>query len=227
MSTLFSVPVHINREQLAKKLHIRPNGALAEEFEELLQEVEAIANPKVFYRTAFVDHIEEDRVTIDQTTFRSSVLARNLNGIGRVFAYVATCGTEVDQMPTDPKDFVKTTWLHYIKLELLKPCIPFLKQHLKETLGLEKLSIMNPGSAEVSIWPIEQQTDLFSLIGDVETRVGVHLTESFLMAPDISVSGILFPADVAYQNCQLCQRKGCPNRSAPFNAELWESIHAQ
>ena len=118
-----------------------------------------------------------------------------------------------------------TSWLHYIKLDLLKNCQPVLRDTIKERYGVEKLSSMNPGSGDASVWSIDQQVGLFSLFGDVEALVGVRLTESFLMSPDVSTSGILFPTDRFIKNCQLCHREKCPNRSAPFNAELWAEVN--
>ena len=227
MSTILHPPFQLNREQLAQKLRIRPNSGLEEEFEELLLQVEQVAKPKALILPVYIEQRTTDQITINGTTFTSAALVRNLAGIGRAFAYVATCGREVCELPIDPRDFVKISWLHYIKLDLLKPSLPYLKLHLKDQYGLEKLSSMNPGSADASIWPIEQQADLFAMIGDVESTIDVRLTESFLMDPDISVSGLLFPADAVYQNCQLCQREVCESRSAPFNRELWESIQTK
>lgn len=227
MSIILEPPFQLDREQLAQKLRIKPNSGLEQEFEELLLQVDQVAKPKALVLPVYIEQREKDQITINGTTFTSVALVRNLEGIGRAFAYVATCGREVCELPLDPKDFVKTTWLHYIKLDLLKPCFPYLRSYLKNQFGLEKLSSMNPGSADASIWPIEQQANLFAMIGDVESNIGVRLTESFLMDPEISSSGLLFPAAAVYQNCQLCQRENCPNRSVPFNPELWESIHSK
>jgi len=83
---------------------------------------------------------------------------------------------------------------------------------------------MNPGSGEVEVWPIEQQRELFSLFGDVRKQIGVELTDSFLMMPNKSVSGIQFPTETDFRTCQVCRRKNCPNRVAPFEQGLWKSI---
>jgi hypothetical protein len=36
------------------------------------------------------------------------------------------------------------------------------------------------------------------------------------------VSGILFPTEETFASCQLCPREDCPNRRAPYDAELFE-----
>ncbi len=184
-----------------------------------------MARPKVLLRDAFVEEHKDQSVVINGVCFESIVLRHNLEGIGRVFPYITTCGREVQELPIDPRDFVLGSWLHYIKLELLQFCFPVLHSAVKQRFGVEELSSMNPGSGDASVWPIEQQAGLFSLFGDVDALIGVRLTESFLMDPDVSTSGILFPSQADYKNCQLCHRANCPNRSAPFNKDLWEKIN--
>ena len=84
--------------------------------------------------------------------------------------------------------------------------------------AINGLSSMSPGS--LSDWPIEEQKPLFSILGDVETAIGVTLTENFLMVPTKSISGIYFPTDLPFYNCQLCSRKNCDSRKARFDKTL-------
>jgi hypothetical protein len=76
----------------------------------------------------------------------------------------------------------------------------------------------------VSIWPIEQQEKLFSLLGNVKEAVGVTLTESYLMVPNKTTSGVIFPTERAIQTCQVCRRENCPSRRASFNPYAWEAV---
>ncbi len=93
-----------------------------------------------------------------------------------------------------------------------------LEDHLKSRHGLSALSSMSPGSLED--WPITQQRQLFSLFEDPAAQLGVRLTEHMLMVPRKSISGIFFPTEVGFQSCQLCPRKDCPGRRAPYDREL-------
>ena len=61
---------------------------------------------------------------------------------------------------------------------------------------------MNPGSLED--WPIDQQTYLFRILGDPKQDIGVELTDSYLMVPIKSASGILFPDSKGFENCRMC-----------------------
>jgi len=45
----------------------------------------------------------------------------------------------------------------------------------------------------------------------------VRLTESLLMIPRKSASGIYFPTEVSFSSCQLCPRERCDNRKAGYD----------
>jgi hypothetical protein len=97
----------------------------------------------------------------------------------------------------------------------------FLEEHLKELYGLDKTGMMSPGS--LIDWPVEEQRPLFSILGDIQGSIGVHLTEGLMMDPVQSVSGILFPTDEEFEECSLCPREDCPKRRAPFEEHLYET----
>jgi hypothetical protein len=78
---------------------------------------------------------------------------------------------------------------------------------------------MSPGRLED--WPLTEQESLFALLGDTEAKIGVRLTGSMLMYPTKSVSGILFSTEERFETCQLCPRKGCPNRKMPYDEGLY------
>ena len=227
MNTILSAPFNLSREEIQSKLAIKPGSQLETDFGEFLNQVEAIAHPKAIYRVSYINDRETDTVTIEQTAFHSQAMSTNLASIGRVFPFIATCGLEVDNFPIDQNDILQQYWLNAIKLALLYASLSHLRQTLQNRYRLDNLSAMNPGSGEASVWPIEEQSLLFSLFGGVNTthqEIGVSLLPSYLMVPDISVSGILFPSETSYYNCQLCQREDCPGRQAHFEPDLWDTV---
>ena len=44
------------------------------------------------------------------------------------------------------------------------------------------------------------------------------------MIPNKTVSGLLFPTEEDFHTCQVCHRDPCPNRRAPFDAAVWQSL---
>ena len=95
-----------------------------------------------------------------------------------------------------------------------------MRKQIRGRYLLKKTALMTPGSLED--WPIQEQKPLFSILGDVEKAVGVRVTESLMMIPAHSVSGIFFPTEVSFESCQLCPRENCPGRRAPYDERLYD-----
>ena len=148
----------------------------------------------------------------------------NLDKVHRVFPYVATCGRELDQIPLEPGDCLTQFWLDVIKTAVLGIARNYLGEHLTRRYALGKTASMNPGSGDATVWPIEQQALLFRLFDGAHEQIGVELTDTFLMIPSKTVSGVRFATESDFRTCQLCHREVCPSRTAPFDAELWESM---
>ena len=224
MEAITDIPFELDTEALCSSARIDPESGEAAEFLDLVARARKVARPKALYKEAYIEETAEDTVTVDGVVFTSRALRKNLDGVRRVFPYVATCGGEVDQIDLPDGDLLSVFWLDGIKAALLGVSICHLTRLLDRKYGLEKTANMSPGSGDASVWPIQQQRELFSLFGDVEKLIGVRLTDSFLMLPNKTVSGIRFPTEIDFQSCQLCRRENCVGRRAPFDRELWESV---
>lgn len=210
---IFSPPaVQLKPESVADKLHINDQILVRR----LLDAAVPALQPKAAFRVSYVEKKEEDAVVIGGIRFCSKVLSRNLNGIGRVFPYVVTIGTALERIIEQTEDLLERYLLDEIGNLGIREARRHLEGHLRQKYALEKISFMAPGSLED--WPIQEQTGLFSLMGDVESAIGVRLTDSLLMVPRKSVSGIYFPSEVSFFSCQLCPRENCEGRKAKYDA---------
>jgi hypothetical protein len=225
MVKLQDIPFSLNTELLLERYRIKPGSEHARVFEELVGEVQESGKPKALYDVSFIDEKGDNSIIIGGVRFTSRALRRNLDSVEQVFPYIATCGTEVDSIRVPENDIRRKTWLFSLKGVLLEIATMHVSGHINKHCKFSKLSTMNPGSGDAAVWPITQQKELFSIFGDVENLIGVKLTESWLMIPDVSVSGILFPTETDFQSCQVCHREGCPKRRAPFSKEVWGSIY--
>jgi hypothetical protein len=188
----------------------------------LLDRAVPAARPKAAYKACAVGQRGSDTVELEGRVFRSEVLARNLEGVQRVFPYVATCGKEMDEVQEAAQassDLFGRYCLEVLKELALTAARDHLLDHLCASYGATGLSTMNPGSGDARLWPLAQQRPLFDLLGDVEQAIGVRLTPSLLMQPNKSVSGILFPSAEHFESCQLCTREDCPRRRAPYQGQ--------
>ncbi len=223
--TLDDIPFQPEFEPIARRLRIQDEGARAGQLRRLLDEAQAVARPRALYKVAYIQSRTEDSVTLNGQTFKSRVLRVNLEDVHRVFAYVATCGEELYEWKTSMDDTIEHYYADTINEAALGAARRTLREHLIEQYRLGRTATMNPGSLED--WPISEQRSLFALLGDPEQAIGVQLSNSMLMIPPKSVSGIRFPTEKRFESCQLCPREVCPSRKAAYDEDLFEREFAQ
>lgn len=221
---LEDIPFTVNWEQLLERLHIRPESASADELRALVDEALAIGRPRALFGAAYVEDRGEDWVVIDGVRFTSRLVAVNLEGVYRVFPYIATCGPELGEWAHRLTDILHQFWAEEIKVAALACASRALLQTLEEHFQPGRTAVMNPGS--LPDWPLKEQRPMFALLGQAE-RIGVTLNESYLMTPNKSVTGLRFPTEARYENCQLCPREDCPGRRAPYDPSLWQARYAR
>lgn len=224
MIELRDIPFSLDAERLMRQLRIRPGTGSAAAFDELLARVTEVGRPKAVYDICYVEEKADESVVLNGVRLTSKALRRNLDPVERVFPYVATCGTEADAIAAAGGDVVQELWLWTMKEALLDAATEHLYGHLGDRYRMTHWASMDPGSGDADLWPIEQQKELFSVLGDVEAQIGVRLTDSMLMIPTMSVSGIVFPTETEFASCQVCHREGCPRRTAPFDEALWRGV---
>jgi len=224
MESLVHIAFSIDRSVLMREAHVEPETEDAVELDGLVKLAVGVGRPKAVYSVAFIESRAGDTATINGISFASRALSRNLQAVERVFPVIATCGQEMDAAFPAPGDMVKEFWWDLIKTELLVAAHNHLNDHLIRKFRLAKTVTMRPGSGDATLWPIEQQKELFALLGDVEGSIGVTLTPSFLMTPNKTTSGIVFQAEKDFRTCEVCHRVTCPSRQAPFSKELWEKL---
>jgi len=214
-----SIPVHLTVEdvltsmQMAGRKHSFQNI-----IQELIDAAVQVAKPKVMYKVSYIENENEDSITIDGVVFKSPILKMNLENAERIFPYIATAGRELEEIPVSTNDIMREYCLDIVKETILEGALRYFEKQLGREYALGKMAHMNPGS--LSEWPISQQEPLFSLFGDVEAIVGVRLTESFLMDPVKSVSGVYFPAEIDFKSCMLCTRHPCSKRRADYDPKM-------
>ncbi|MGO8693079.1 MAG: hypothetical protein ACLQMF_05330 [Rectinemataceae bacterium] len=213
-------------EGLKRGLHIEEGSEDERDFDRMLAEARSLARPKTIFGQAFVEPAGPDRVVVDGVEFKSRVLRVNLEGRRRSVVFAASSGMEMETWAASyASDDLMSYWADTVCEAALRCARERFGRTMKETMGFEKFSTMNPGSLED--WPVSQQIPLFSLLGDTKGAIGLELTDSLLMIPRKSVSGILFPVEESFESCQLCPREVCPNRRLPYNPGLLERKFAK
>ncbi len=219
MRVIENIPVKLDADDLVKGLRIRRNVEyMRDKLGSLIEPITPVMKPKALYSVSFVDKIEGDRVTIGDTVFTSKVVRMNLEHVGRVFPYIVTAGTELDDVELSKGQ--SAMLLDQVKTVVVSKAYQYLRTHLAKKYGIKKLSSVAPGRLDE--WPITQQRELFSLFGDNVDRIGVRLTQTCLMVPVKTVSGLLFPSEDGFESCELCSREKCTGRRAAYDPKLVE-----
>lgn len=213
---LNNFPCEIDFDALLDKLHMKQESSYSAELERMATEAQLLARPKIMYKEAAIEVRGDDFVVIDKIKFTSRLLRENMEEALKAYPFVVTCGTELEAWSKQYEDYFANFCADAIKEMALRSAINMFEAHLDKEFGLGHAVNMNPGG--LAEWPITEQIHVFDLLGNVEELIGVRLTESCLMLPIKSVSGIRFPKEGAFENCQLCPREKCPNRKAPYGS---------
>ena len=218
--TIDGIPVQLDNEDILKKLHMDRKKGMTNNIHELVELAKSIITPRAIYVVAYISDKGKNTVSVGDTTFTSHVLSTNLASIGRFFPYVITIGKDLEERCKSMK-LLKQYCLEEIGNIALRTARKYLEDYLKSKYKLTRLSSMSPG--RLTDWPITEQKLLFSLFGDVEGLLGVTLSDSMLMLPRKSVSGVFFPTEFQFESCQLCPRERCEGRKAPYDNKLAKS----
>ena len=220
IETIDSIPVHLDNEDILRKLHMDKKKGVADDIRELVELAKSIIAPRAIYGVAYISDKGKDTISVGSTTFTSHVLSANFASIGRFFPYIITIGKELEEK-CNPLKLLKQYCLEEIGNIALRTARKYLEDYLEREYKITRLSGMSPG--RLADWPITEQKLLFSLFGDVEALLGVTLSNSMMMIPRKSVSGVYFPTEVLFESCQLCPRERCEGRKAPYDNKLAKS----
>lgn len=216
---LDSIDFKVNVQELLKRLHMDEDSDDLEDIIKFAELASEIGRPKAMYKEAIIDLKGDDYVVVDGVKFKSRLVRVNLDSVDRVFPYVCTCGRELNEWAKSLDDMLEQYWVDRIMEMALQEAVKAFEDHLETNYKLGTTSNMNPGSLED--WPISQQEELFALLEDPYEKIGVELTDSCLMLPIKSLSGIRFSSDIDFVNCQLCPRERCENRRAEYDHHLY------
>jgi hypothetical protein len=218
MQTIDLIPVTLDPGEIAARLRFDPVRAGFESLGELIALAQGLIRPRAVYEVAYTGAKREGTVEVAGVMFESPILRKNLDGANKVFPYIITVGPELERAASAQGDLLKQYYLEEIANMALESATAWLGGQLESRYGVTGLANMSPGSLED--WPITEQTKLFSIFGDTEKAVGVQLTDSMLMLPRKSISGILFPSEEGFVACQLCERERCPGRKAAYKSNV-------
>ncbi|WP_279125278.1 vitamin B12 dependent-methionine synthase activation domain-containing protein [Alistipes indistinctus] len=158
-----------------------------------------------------------DKRTIEvggQTFDTGTTVAAVMRGAERFAVFIATAGKDYEQRRDalkDEGDILSEYALDAIGSAIAVKMGEYVEAQLERKLGHVRFSHhLSPGHCN---WPVADQQKLFHLMG--ENPCGVTLSDSFLMYPVKSLSGIIGIGERVRQianNCDVCPMINCFKR---------------
>ena len=189
---------------------VEPDEATRKEVQTVLEEVRPWLRPQFCYL-----------VVKEQPAFdMGKIIMRQLRGSEAYALFICTSGTEYEaylQRLKDNGDMVRVFIADALGSVIAEHCADQMEICLQESidkLGWRHTNRFSPGYCG---WHVSQQQLLFPLFGG--QACGVCLTESSLMVPIKSVSGIIGLGEKVRKldyTCGLCDFKQCYKRKSKF-----------
>ena len=182
----------------------------------------AVTRPRFCYTLAkgTLD-TERNTLTIGGTVLNvGHIISRQLRGAEAFALFVATAGAEFEDLQMRLKeedDMVHTFVADAFGSVIAEHTADVMEQYLQteiDTRGWRHTNRFSPGYCG---WHVSEQQRLFPLFG-VERPCGVRLTDSSLMVPIKSVSGVIGLGPKVRKleySCGLCDFKDCYKRKKP------------
>lgn len=197
--------------------NVEPDDVSRSITETLLQEAAEIIHPQFEYHIS-EGRCSEDAIILNGTTFNTGrIISHQLSKAERFAVFVATVGEGWQQWKEVLRrrdDVLQTFIADCIGSQIVESAADYMEQVLQKELDADGLKHTNRFSPGYCGWQVSQQPLLFSLLPGPKP-CGITLTESCLMMPEKSVSGIIgIGRNVRHlpYTCHICTMDRCIRR---------------
>ncbi|BDQ02171.1 MAG: 5-methyltetrahydrofolate--homocysteine methyltransferase [Ignavibacterium sp.] len=173
------------------------------------------------YKYIDAKHIsfQKNILIIDNIEFNlGPIIYRDLKDVSDIFLFVCTVGNRLEEKVQElvsDGDTISAFILDRIASELVELTADLLELQIQNELEINNYNMTHRYSPGYCGWSVSEQQKLFSLLP--KDFCGVHLTESSLMLPIKSVSGIYGAAFNLIRkdyHCEICDDEFCYRRKS-------------
>lgn len=214
----------LDDDQLRKHLHINPGSSEDELFQStmkcLTSELVNYTGINGGYKIFPIEDIDkkESSIKINNTyIYPGKKIVSYLNKCTFLCIFVCTGGnyfTVKTKEYFDKSDYLDSYITDLLGAFTVESAMDLIQISLEKSMENSNLSITNRYSPGYCGWPLNEQQILFKLLGSTPT--GISLTDSSLMIPVKSVSGIIGIGHNVMKGkyeCDLCNFPGCHYRN--------------
>jgi hypothetical protein len=222
---LMEILPNVKDQELAKLLGSRKgrklSPSLRKKVKTLKDKTSRIIKPRIHFKKHKIQQISRGGIQLgDDTSLKSPKLSRTMQGSQEVVCFVGTIGRGIEKeikRLVNKKRLSEAYVLDAMGSVLVENLVDQFQSHLDQHYKAQDKALglrFSPGYCD---WPVTEQKKLFELLE--AQKAGVELTESCLMQPRKSISGIipLFPCDNGleqsdYNPCLECKKLDCTAR---------------
>jgi len=194
-----------------------PDETSVEMVATLLDELKLFCKPEVGYLIAAGNFPDEHQLCINNTTIR---VGKNITGYlkdcSHFAAFVVTAGKLFDSYCAQLKaegDLFSEYFAYSIGTEIAEAAVRYVSRIIESQALDHDMRYTYSYSPGYCSWHVREQQQLFRLFPD--KPCGIQLTESYLMYPEKSVSGIIGlgrEATMKGHACEICGMVQCFKR---------------
>ena len=189
---------------------------IQELMERAQRETEEVSRPKSVFLPLPIQ-VEEDRVFLGEKAFASRSLASHLRGCREGYLFAFTLGREIDMRLKRyaVTDLPYVPVLQACAASYTELCADLAQEELRESARRRGLYLRPRYSPGYGDFPLSCQRFLFEVL-QVSKKIGITLTESCLMLPMKSITGVVGlspdPSLCHVGRCMACASENCPFR---------------
>jgi len=210
--------IHLKRDEILKALQV-PLNQSEPYVDEMIAEYSIKALEICSPRSRFVVY---DKPEFTSTTFMKlnglnfhldRIVSASLKKSSHIALFAGTAGSKVEELSKQlilEGHLLEGLIMDILGAEIAEETARLIHEKIGEEMLKMNFKTTNRYSPGYCNWPVSDQQKLFSLLG--ENTCGIKLTESSLMLPIKSVSGIVgVGTEVKYQNyfCDKCKVASC------------------
>ena len=196
-----------------------PDDDVETEVRSVENDIAMIARPRYcFFTTEGTLDTVNDTLSVNGTEMNlGRIISRQLRGSETFAFFVATAGAEFEDYQMrlkDEDDMVRTFIADSFGSVIAERTADIMEQALQDAITADGLRHTNRFSPGYCGWHVREQPALFALF-PASAPCGISLTDSCLMIPIKSVSGVIgLGPDVRHQDysCGLCSYEQCYKR---------------
>lgn len=196
-----------------------PDDSVYNEIHSLLNRVADITHPRYeFFTTEGYLNTNDETLQVNDKIFHvGKIIARQLRGAKQFAFFTATAGAEFEKLQRQLEtegDIVKCYLVDCIGSIIAEKAADYMEEVLQNEINALNWKHTNRFSPGYCGWHVSEQADLFSIFPD-RYPCGIHLTESSLMLPIKSVSGVIGIGPNVRKleySCKLCSFERCYRR---------------